>query len=299
MVEIVTVIPNFFARSVKTEQESSKKWAEWYYSKDTLSGFQKRHLCPKESQIMQGKRDIDPSSGKEIIYYLTSKGRIIRTKLTLIKSAQKDDEHYSDYIIYIDGDGDIDFNVIFRILDTIRGKEPVCFSCRKGKYLMGSERDSIERFENYIVETVYNISLPDAQCGAWGFKKTLLENGELLTANGFEIELDILLMCLKLNLLPYFISIVLNLEEPSKSTSFKPQQHHREKLGFLIEKLNLPPNFLSVIAKNFEKEYPQYKLPVEYLDSLQEITGGPIERRLPKCNENSTCNRCDLQIKKT
>ncbi len=291
---VLTIISNFFAHTLEVERKNQKSWVNWYYSDQVQSEFQKRKIEPKEHEIYRGRRYIDHETNTEKISVdRSSKGRILRTKLEEIKNSNEDSEHYSDYVVYVDGDGDIDFNDTFKVMDVLMNKSGVCFTCRRGKYMMGQVRDSIERFENYLLENKYGVSLPDGQCGCWGFRKEILKKNYNLSAEGFEIELDILCMCLDTGILPYFVPIKLNLNEPNSVSSFSIPEH-KIKLSFLIEKLGLPTSFLHALYKNFCIEYPTYQLDPKYMRLLQEITGFPIERKLPKCDEKGPCTRCDL-----
>jgi len=292
--KILTIIVNFFAHARETEQANQQKWARWLYSDFITAEFKKRKVLLREQAIFRGKREIDSRTKKEIIFLdISSKSRVLRAKLDQIKNTKADSRHYSDFIIYIDGDGDIDFNVILEVFDVIAEKSKVCFLCRKGKYLMGEPRDSIERFENYLLENKYGIALPDGQCGCWGLQKEALDNGKDLIAEGFAIELNVLSMCLAQGIPPYFIPIALKIQKPSDASTFRSPEH-KTKLNFIIEDLGLPTSFLHAIYKNFRVEYPSFSLPVEYLDLIEGMSGFPIERSLPKCHEKDNCDRCDI-----
>lgn len=262
--------------------------------KKNLNEFQKRNLIPVEENIFQGKRYIDPATKKEMVYLnISEKGDIIRHVLGLIGRSDKNSEHYGDYVVYVDGDGDIPYNYVIDVIKSLLKDlncEGICLTCRKGELNMGDTRDAIERFELYLIERIYQISLPDGQCGLWGLDREVLENIDKLTAIGFEIEMDILLMTLVLDKIPYFVPITL-----SNVPSFFNLQEHKAKLKFLIRKLKLSKELLLPYYDNFTLEYPDYKLPDVYLDLLGTVTGYPLERRVSKCMEEGDCRRCDLK----
>ncbi len=93
----------------------------------------------------------------------------------------------------IDGDFDINPDNIFTVLSKLKEDKKMVFSCRGGKFGLGNLRNMIERFELYLVEARYSVSLPDGQCGCWGFKANLYPNKIRLSADDFEIELDVLI----------------------------------------------------------------------------------------------------------
>lgn len=295
----LSLIINFFSRNDELERTFQQKWAEWLYKSDIQTELKKRGIGNKKEGIIgirRGQREIDPKSGKETIYVdLSGKGIILKDKLKQIKNSSTNEEHYADYIIYIDGDGDIDFDMIFKVLDVLvdTNSSGSCFLCRKGKYMMGNSRDNIERFENYLLENKYGVSLPDAQCGCWGIRKDILDRGYDLTAKGFDIELDIISMILDIDIIPHFIPTTLTLSEPSKVSSFA-EPVHRQKLTFIIEKLGLTKNILMALYRNFTIEHPDFLLPLDYMNLLQDITSLPLQRKLPPCKEKGICNRCDL-----
>jgi hypothetical protein len=297
--EKVLIIVNFFKNKLKIEQRDLKRWGFWYNTPETYGEFRKRNLLNYERQISRESRILDSDTATETITVdMEPKGKKIREHLDRIKNTNPGENDFYDYIIYIDGDRDIEFNTIFAILDVLQqnAKAQLCLACRQGRFMMGKKRDSIERFENYLIEDRYNISLPDGQCGCWGIKKEFLDKVQL-SAKAFEIELDIIIAALELNIIPYFVPTTLTLKRISKASTFNTDQH-MSKLLFLLEKLRINKDLLKYYFENFKKEYRKNKLPDDYLNLFdlipEKITGHRIVRKSSFCLKNKTCKRCDL-----
>lgn len=296
--EIFSVLVNFLCSDDKRETENYKKWKSWFIT--AASEFEKRGAIVRLYILRKGMRVIDREKGKEIVIIdLSSKGKVVNAILNSVKAASsKDSEQYSDYIIYTDGDGDIDYELVPSMIDVLKNNNEASFACRKGDLGMGYPRNDIERFENYLLENKYSISLPDGQCGCWGFSRGLFEGEKELKAQGFEIELEILSRVLEKGIIPTFIPTKLASEEGKDRLSEFTERTSiecRRKLEFIIEELKLTKNLLISLYKNFLVEYPEFKLPEQYVSIIQTVAGSPLERKLPKCSIKETCYRCDIK----
>lgn len=287
--DYVTVIAPFFAASKETEKSLHQNFVKWLYSDSTLKKFNDLNLIPKEGLIYTGTRTVDPNT-KEIVIIIdkTQKGVSVRQKLD---SIERDDHNF---VVYIDGDEDIQFDYVFDILEILRSNSDIniCLSCRQGKFGLGEVRNNIERFELSLIEQKYGINLPDGQCGCWGLKAPLL-NSLSLTAIGFEIELDILISALDAKENPYYIPVKLNKISP---TTFN-EKEHRAKLNFLIGQLGLNRSLLLGYYENFKKMY-QIRLDKKYEQLLNDMAAATfLKFKQVRCKKIELCDRCDLKNK--
>jgi hypothetical protein len=185
---------------------------------------------------------------------MVSKGIAVRNKLLAIKKDNEELGHPikdDDIIIYFDGDNQIPLgDSIGELVKQLKNYDYV-IACRGDKYGIEYPRVPVESFENFLVSNTFFVSLPDAQCGCWGFKgKFLDELLKFLTAEGFEIELDVLIYFLTKKIYPHYIKV--DVKEEGKS-EFKVNEDHRIKLRFLLIKLGLLPkdlpNMLSLFTQ--------------------------------------------------
>ncbi|MCX6817667.1 MAG: hypothetical protein NTU57_02325 [Candidatus Aenigmarchaeota archaeon] len=289
-----------FKGKIDDEMTLCNNFLNWF--REHKNEFAKRDVNPHHIPILRGRPIIvNADTGEEDLFVGThKKGDIIRYYLKeMHKEVYGNIEKVHDFVICIDGDNDISFNNIFKVLDSLISGEKVCLSCRQGKFGMGEPRDQIERFELNIVESIFNKSIPDGQCGCWGMHHSIVKDLEL-SANGFEIELDIIINILKKGIVPFYID--LSVKQQGSSTF--DAKDHEDKLKFICDQLKISPELLNKIYEYFIIEY-RYTLPKEYL-CLKQFKGKKpdgreikIETRKStfKCEKtyNKICNRCDRE----
>ena len=196
---------------------------------------------------------------------LTAKIERIRKEF-LVKKLDPKEYHF----VLIDGSGKINFKYFLNLVEHLIGGNGIVLACRGKDYnLSGDERELIERFENSLVEEKYCASLPDCQCGCWGFRLDLLEKIKPM-CNGYEIELDMLTEYMRERLFINFIKV-----ESEKGKSDFNEDAHINKMFFLMTKLKFSKNFVIQKAKNFD--YDGTKLSDRYIKLLQDLDWPKIE----------------------
>lgn len=212
---------------------------------------------------------IDEVSSLEMSYKgITPKGLIIRGKMLSIINKLDVAEREESFIILIDGSGKIEYNCVLSVIKALVHGENIILGCRhSASYGIKDDRKNIELFENFIVSEKFKIKLPDAQCGCWGLRTNLLKKISL-TANGYEIELDLLVSALDSSLdICYFpVKIV---EEATKISSFTPEQHIN-KLIFLLNKLSFDEFILKALYEKFIVKF-EIPLPESYVADFKKI----------------------------
>src|SRR3989344_4454286 len=257
MTRLAIVIPIFnyehmFPRWQKTFND------EWYASikkefeitQEEISIRYPQPSYPIEEKIISSEQiDGEPIIKQRIIRKVygkrVGKGKVIRTELDQLK------EKTPEYFICIDGDGQIPENSIKDCLRELR-KEEIDAVLAKRTNLSGisEKRTGIESFELSLIEKKYSKTLPDGQCGCWGFKYNHYANNKLpLTAEEFEIELDFLINVLRNNLQYTYIPVKVN---ESTTTSFSEIQHSKKAI-FLMKNLNIEKNVLCATAREFNE----------------------------------------------
>jgi hypothetical protein len=286
-----------FKGEIRYEKKLCKMFNNWYIEHE--KDFAKRNINVDWKPALRGKPIFNEETGEEDLYTgKQRKGEIVRFYLNdMYKEENGTLERVYDYVICIDGDNDIQFDNILRVLDVLMRGEKVCLSCRQGKFGLRKPRNEIERFELNILEAVFNKSIPDGQCGCWGMHHSIVKKLKL-SAIGFEIELDVLINILKMGINPFFIDLEIKQEGDSEFNV----KSHEEKLKFICEQLKITPATLRDIYSRFLIEY-EYILPASYLMLEQFEYKKPdgkkieIKDRKPtfKCEKpfSKKCDRCD------
>jgi hypothetical protein len=127
---------------------------------------------------------------------------------------------FPEVVIVCDGSGKIPYEYMSNIFKELISDSSICcvMANRKGYKAIDDFRYLIERFEVFCLVHFLNhpVNIPDGQCGLWCYKTGKLNiNGIsqeiILTATGYEIELDLLsevldkkwfILLLMLNYLP-------------------------------------------------------------------------------------------------
>lgn len=212
------------------------------------------------------------------------KGKIIRLALEANKSEK------NDYLISIDGDGQIPRKHILDILKQLVNGVPAVLSCRKNKSGIDETRNSVEKFELFLLSQAFGSNLPDGECGLWGFNKNTFER-IFLSANGFEIELDVLTELLSKKIKFGFVRTDVS---ESKITTVGPD-NDENKLIFLREKLGFGKDFIFSMSEKFEAHTA---LPTEYKKVIQSLDDTKI-LNYPLCSGPCEgCNHRQSQSKK-
>lgn len=252
---------------------------KWIKEDKTREKFLKMGFNPPQIHPLNIGEKID--DGLQIIDRVP-KGKAIRLLLT----ARRTDK--VDYIICIDGDGQIPFDNIFEMCFQLKN-QPIeaILSCRKGHLGVSEDRAIIEQFELYLLGQLYGCKLPDGQCGFWGFKGELLDRLNL-TADGFEIELDLLMECLDAKPRVRFGFIETEVKEGEKTT-FNVMDNKR-KLIFLSSKLGIGIDLVLSLANKYE-ESMERALPEDYKSMLSLLSENDVPLVYPICYDGS-CSDC-------
>ncbi len=226
---------------------------------------------------------------------ITKKGRVIRHELQRIGSLKKYSDIDNSYFVLMDGSGKINFDSIYSVLKGLEEKQ-VIFGCRPISHAISDFRLKLELFENFLVEEKYKVKLPDAQCGCWGFNLGILKDMPL-TAESYDIELDVIINALEKGMNIGFIQAMINDDGDVKKTNFKFGSNF-EKLDFLCYKLELTKDILNLYYRNFLKK-TGYNLPARYTKYFNRLFFSPIRYRKFDCVGSCAKKECKEAVKKT
>ncbi len=214
-----------------------------------------------------------------------NKGSVIRLALEGVKPEK------NDYYVYSDGDGQIPFSHITNLcLQLISQSYSAVLSCRKGESGISEARNKIEKFELFLLSQMYGYSLPDGQCGLWGFDKDTCDKLNL-TADGFEIELDFLTELLEKKLKFGFVDV--NISKSEKTTV--ESENDKKKLLFLCGKLGIGKELIFSLLNKFEEI--NGALPKKYREDILSLSDKEIQLKYPPCFTGS-CKGCQHSYSK-
>lgn len=209
-----------------------------------------------------------PRTGSEA--WRRQKGIFVRRTLIRITN---DAPLKNTIIILIDGSGKIKFDSVIQIINALeKGYYDVVMGARGKSWAIDPERQAIELFENFLIETRYACVLPDAQCGCWGFHGDLLKMFPF-TANAYEIELDLIISTLATNRSLGFAEVHVDktlMTPRGFSTQFNPSQQHIRKLAFLADKLDYSREIIQALSYEFQKGR-RISLPPAYTRLFDEL----------------------------
>ena len=270
MTTLLTIIPCF------GYEEMQPKLAKWFGRAETRERLTELGVTKLITIFPRVGAFLD--KGLKIVGRI-GKGKVIRIALETNKGKRL------DYVICMDGDGQIPFGSIFEICFQLRS-QPIdaILACRKGEFGISEYRKLIEKFELFLVSQLYSVDLPDGQCGCWGFRGELLNEIEL-EAEGFEIELDFLVELLRTDTQFGFIEITV---VKGDETTFSVKSH-KDKIVFVSQKLEIGKGLIEALATRFE-EVHQTPLPAEYKEVLSSLSEEMV-MRYPICF-NGTCEKC-------
>lgn len=264
-IDKVWLLSNAYDRDLSIEDERIKEIMKWRFRGETESAFEeigvpKEKIQPPLIASRQQTYQLVSPEGLTLPYTkMVAKGCSVRNNLfTLINSYKLGD---NDVVVYFDGDGQVDFNHVVEIVKGLKENELI-LSKRVGNPGISDGRVLVEKFENSFVEDEFSIVLPDAQCGCWGLRGKLLKAiYGLLSAEGFEIELDILICSLKKGVKPCFVDIELN-STGTIDTTYVATEDDLTKLHYLMKIFGADQVGLLEKSQVFAKQ--QEPLPQEY-----------------------------------
>jgi len=241
-----------------------KEIIKWRFDEKTEEEFRKIGIDKENIQLpligsRSQKYQLMSPEGLILPYSkMVAKGCAIRNNFfSLLNNFKIDDD---DFVIYFDGDGQINHNQIFKIIVALKENKFVLCN-RSSKKGISDERYLVEKFENSFIEDSYSVSLPDAQCGCWGLKGNHLKTiYSLLSAEGFEIELDLIICSLEVGVKPHFVDIEL-IEVKNDDTTYKTEDNVR-KLVYLMKKFNIKTSDLIDKTQIFASRFKP--LPLSY-----------------------------------
>lgn len=227
---------------------------------------------------------------------ITKKGRMVRHELQRIGSLKKYSDIDNSYFVLIDGSGKINFDSVYNVLKGLEQKQ-VIFGCRPISRGIEDARVKMEHFENFLLEEKYKATLPDAQCGCWGFNLGVLKDMPL-TAESYDIELDVIINALERRLDIGFIQVTMKNvgSKKKKETNFKFHANF-EKLDFLSYRLELTRDILNLQYRNFIRKTGM-ELPKNYIRYFNKLFFSTIRYRKFDCI-GSCVKKCEKSNKKT
>jgi len=174
-----------------------------------------------------------------------------------------------DFVIVCDGSNAIPYHYIISIFQELVSDSTMsCVMASRGKNkAISEERFLIEEFEIFILKKYHNHKkeILDGQCGLWAFRTGKLNvNGSekeiKLTAQSYEIELDLLSEALEKNLEYSFVDV--ELPERTSLSSFT-YKNNLMKMSFLLNKFerlkDCIPNYINEFEKLKSEEISKVK----------------------------------------
>lgn len=172
-----------------------------------------------------------------------------------------------DVIISCDGSGKIPYHYIPKIFQEIISDTSICCAManRVENKSISAVRYLVERFEIFMLRQLHQCKreILDGQCGLWGFRSGKLTSPQRkevkieLSADGYEVELDLLDEVLKYDLGFSFVDIELPKNDGRTSFSY---EHNLKKLKFLIDKNHKLKDFLYYYLNEFQQSPEFVKL---------------------------------------
>jgi|GEM_PF-3955703 len=262
---LVWTISNVYGR-LEEEKARMKALIEWRYAPETEKKFTGLGFKSEEIQLPLINSRLDEftltssETGKTFRYSkMVAKGVAILNKFhRLIKKYSIADD---DHIIYLDGDGQIHTNHVFNILGGLK-TGPFVAGKRIGEQGIPESRIKQERFENSFVEEHFGVQLPDVQCGCWGVTgKHLKDIYPHLNAEGFEVELDVMICSLQKGVTPVFVDI--SVIPPSVPSTYRTGEDDERKLAYLMNRFKI--GFPQLLEKSQQFAAKHGPLPSEYV----------------------------------
>jgi hypothetical protein len=231
----------------------------------------------------------------EALYARVPKGLVVRLHLLFVMERMEcfysDDGIAGPEVVFacIDGSGAFELNSIKLLVDSFNSHPTVdvVFGRRpEGNSGMATGRKEIEEFEQYLLfrhraEELkksfeqYNFKeplLPDGQAGCWGFRLRAAP-WLPLTANGYEIEYDLLLSTLDSGLKAVFTDpLIMSVRPRHSSVGSTPVEMSLKKLDFIERKLRISRENTAEDWREFSAHFRGSELlkniPPAYGDSL-------------------------------
>jgi hypothetical protein len=279
MGNILYLCAPIFSGEEETENRRYINFTNWFYDENVVKEFERCGIHRSNIHEMLPRRNEISTDGPIVTEYkgMVQKGRTVRNKLESV------DVSKDNYFILIDGDGDIPFESVFKVITALESGEDIVIACRVEEEGISEERHLIEQFENFVVSEICKVDLPDAQCGCWGFRTSVLR--ELaLSANGFELEIDLAITALQNGLEPSYIPV--KISNAPTETTFEVGKVDFDKLKFIVEKLKIDKYILMSKLEKFKK-FSGNELPDDYMDMLNKLQIPEIKKK------KLTCYYCD------
>lgn len=170
-------------------------------------------------------------------------------------------QHTPDIVMVCDGSGKIPFTNIPRIFEELLSDSSLAAVMinRVGNKWISQYRNLIERFEVFSLKKVHlHIKdIPDGQGGLWAYRYGKLncdgkEDEIKLTAEGYEVELDLLNEVLSKDLRYSFVNVEMPKPKEEIPTSYS-RDDSRKKLGFLCSKCLKFKDYLLECLTEYER----------------------------------------------
>jgi len=164
-----------------------------------------------------------------------------------------------DIVIICDGSNKIPYIYIINIFQELISDSSIycVMANRKNNKSISDFRYLVERFEVFALKKCFDFKneIPDGQCGLWAYRHGKLNINShpkeiKLTAEGYEIELDLLGEILEKGLNHSFIDVELPLNQ--QTTSFK-YEDNLKKMSFLLNKYARLKQYLNYYIQEFEQ----------------------------------------------
>lgn len=256
------------------------KFFKWLERPETVKKFKKLGVGKENIFVQCGRpNETIPEQGLKFV------DRVPKGVYIQRASSELHRKNKPDYCICIDGEG-IDFDYVLSILTQLV-TQPIlgAIACRKNNLNLGNkDRETVEKFELYIVSKIFGTKLFDGQCGCWGFKKEFW-NVTNLEGEYFEIELDFLIKLLKVGKEIAYVPVEIY-RAPNDISTFKLSDH-RIKLEFICKLLKRVKEEINGYIVAFERE--NGPLPLGYKKEIENIGYEPINVEIICSGRCSTC----------
>lgn len=247
----------FFSSDNTKEKEARDRFETWA----------RRYLPANGYTLYPGVTStIVPRVGEES--WRRQKGIFVRDTLMEITNKVPPENRTKESVILIDGSGKIKFSSLLDVKSALDDNRfDIVFSKRGADWAIDSSRKVIEKFENYLIGERYHCVFEDGQCGCWGFPGDIIKKLSL-SANSYEIELDLLISSRERHLTTGFVNVEIDkkLIRRGLITQFIPDQHIR-KLSFLADKLGFAKETVCALMAKFQKTH-KMELPKSYINEV-------------------------------
>ncbi len=178
--------------------------------------------------------------------YVPSEGALLgTTKGKGILDVLKNTPVKPDYILVCDGSGKIPYSKTIEMFRELVSDSSInCIMANRigQNKAISPIRYFIECWEVYLLRSHFNYQkeIPDGQCGLWGFYAKEIKGEKdkteiFLSAEGYDIEIDLLSECLEKEIEFSFVDVELKIDPATITTLFTPTDNIK-KMKFLLNK---------------------------------------------------------------